>query len=332
MNDDDTRDIPGFPPNTGVSRRSDTLPAERASEQDLTTTAPVHGFSEDEAIPVTWLSRARAQDAGEDAASSGAEHHALTTHTSIGRYLLIEELGRGGMGIVFRAYDPLLRREVALKALLQGSMARPLERRRFLREAQAIARLKHPGLIPILDSGIEHGCPFFTMELIRGNTLRQRLEQPHSFSPQQAAHLIASLARAAHHAHEQGIIHRDIKPANILLESAETPRLGDFGVAWLDERAAPAAELLTLHEGEGSERPGEHLPGALVGTPAYMAPEQAQRLPQALGPWSDVYSMGAVLFHMLVGTPPPPAADTRASDTRAADTRAVETRAADTRA
>lgn len=309
MNDDDTRDVPGLPPSTGASRRSDTHPAARPSEEDLTTTAPAHGTAEGEVPPAPWLSRARAQDAGDGAASFGPESHAPTTYSSIGRYLLIEELGRGGMGIVFRAYDPLLRREVALKALLQGSMARPLERRRFLREAQAIARLKHPGLIPILDSGIENGCPFFTMELIRGNTLRQRLEQPQSFSPQQAAHLIASLARAAHHAHQQGIIHRDIKPANILLESAETPRLGDFGVAWLDERAAPAAEMLTLHEGEGSERQGDHLPGALVGTPAYMAPEQAQRLPQALGPWSDVYSMGAVLFHMLVGTPPPPASD-----------------------
>lgn len=205
----------------------------------------------------------------------------------VGRYTLLGELGRGGMGVVYRAWDPQLDRAVALKMLLWGGVAGEVRRKRFVREAQAIARLEHPAIVRIYDTGVRQGCPFYTMDFVAGETLQQRLEHEGSLSPTEALRIIAVIARALHHAHERGIVHRDIKPANILLEEGRNPRLSDFGIA-------------QLGEGEGDLTQT----GQVVGTPAYMAPEQALGLPGTIGPQADVYALGAVLYHLLTGKLP----------------------------
>lgn len=205
----------------------------------------------------------------------------------VGRYTLLSELGRGGMGVVYRAWDPQLDRTVALKMLLWGGMAGEVRRRRFLREAQAIARLEHPAIVRIYDSGVHLACPFYTMDYVAGATLQQRLEREGTLSPQEAMNLIAVAARALEHAHARGIVHRDIKPANILMEEGLHPRISDFGIAQLGSG-----------EGDLTET------GQVVGTPAYMAPEQALGQPGLIGPQADVYSLGAVLYHLLTGKQP----------------------------
>lgn len=210
-----------------------------------------------------------------------------TSLNRVGRYTLLGELGRGGMGVVYRAWDPQLDRSVALKMLLWGGVAGEVRRKRFVREAQAIARLEHPAIVRIYDTGVRQGCPFYTMDYVAGETLQQRLEHEGSLSPTEAMRIVAVIARALHHAHERGIVHRDIKPANILLEEGRNPRLSDFGIAQLGEGDGDLTQT-----------------GQVVGTPAYMAPEQALGLPGTIGPQADVYALGAVLYHLVTGKLP----------------------------
>jgi serine/threonine-protein kinase len=195
-------------------------------------------------------------------------------------------LGRGGMGVVYRAWHLRLGRPVALKMLLTGLHARPAEQARFLREAQAVAALQHPNLVPVYDVGDVGGQPYFTMELVEGGTLADRTQgvpQP----ARQAAALVATLAEAVQAAHRGGIVHRDLKPANILMTSDGTPKVTDFGLA-------------RRLEGDGDLT----LSGFPVGTPSYMAPEQARGDKRALGPPTDVYALGAILYELLTGRPP----------------------------
>jgi serine/threonine-protein kinase len=196
-------------------------------------------------------------------------------------------LGRGGMGIVFRARQLRLDRSVALKMALAGAYAGPREKERFQREAEAVARLRHPNVVQIYDVGEADGRPYFTMELVDGGSLAQKL----AGTPQparQAAELVVTLARAMQAAHECcGLVHRDLKPGNILLAADGTPKISDFGVA--------------RRVGDGG---GLTQTGVLVGTPSYMAPEQAQGRPDALGPAVDVYALGAILYELLTGRPP----------------------------
>jgi WD40 repeat protein/serine/threonine protein kinase len=195
-------------------------------------------------------------------------------------------LGRGGMGVVYRARHLRLGRLVALKMTLAGSYAGPHERERFRREAEAVAALRHPNLVQVYDAGDWAGRPYFTMELIEGGSLAQSL----SGTPQpalQAATLLATLAEAVQVAHQGGIIHRDLKPANILLTADGTPKIADFGLA----RRLEGGAMLTQS-------------GVLMGTPSYMAPEQARGHSRAVGPAVDVYSLGAILYEALTGRPP----------------------------
>jgi serine/threonine-protein kinase len=196
------------------------------------------------------------------------------------------ELGRGGMGVVYRAWHLRLHRHVALKMLLAGPRARPDELERFLREAQAVAALHHPNIVQVHNAGEVDGRPFFTMELVEGGSLAcqtRGVPQP----ARQAAALVATLADAVHAAHQSGIVHRDLKPGNILLTSDGTPKVTDFGLA----RRLKGDDGLTLS-------------GAPVGTPSYMAPEQARGDKSALGPATDVYALGAILYELLTGRPP----------------------------
>ncbi len=195
-------------------------------------------------------------------------------------------LGRGGMGVVFRARHLPLRRVVALKMLLAGPYAGPHERERFRREAEAVARLRHPNVVQVYDVGDSDGRPYFTMEYIEGGSLAEKL----AGTPQparQAAQLLATLAGAVQAAHQAGIVHRDLKPGNVLLTADGTPKVTDFGLA----RRLDGEESLTWT-------------GTAVGTPSYMAPEQARGEKAANGPATDIYALGAILYELLTGRPP----------------------------
>jgi serine/threonine-protein kinase len=195
-------------------------------------------------------------------------------------------LGRGGMGVVYKARHHRLNRPVALKMLIAGAYAGPTERARFQHEAEAVASLRHANIVAVYDVGDHEGCPYFTMELLEGGSLAQAL----AGTPQparQAAALLITLAEAVQAAHRAGIVHRDLKPANILLTADGTLKVADFGLA-------------RPFEGE----PSLTLSGARVGTPSYMAPEQARGQARAIGPAADVYSLGAILYETLTGRPP----------------------------
>lgn len=206
--------------------------------------------------------------------------------THIGNYEILDEIGRGGMGIVFRARHRDLQRIVALKVIRSGEFASPEETSRFRAETEACARLQHPNIVPIYDVGEQAGLQYFTMALIDGPTLVERLQQE-ELSAKDAARLVQKLAMAIENAHTAGIIHRDLKPANILFNSSGEPFITDFGLA----KMAGTDEMLTTT-------------GQILGTPAYMAPEQATGRRNHVGESADVYSLGCLLYFALTGQAP----------------------------
>ncbi len=203
-----------------------------------------------------------------------------------GDYELQEEIGRGGMGVVFRAYQKSLKRDVAVKMILRGELASEADRERFRVEAEASAHLDHPGIVPVYEVGEINGYSYFSMKYVVGETLGQRLARG-PLAAREAVSILSGVSRAVHFAHQQGILHRDLKPSNILLDETGQPHIMDFGLA----KRSNEEESLTRT-------------GAILGTPAYMAPEQAGGLRGNVGPVSDVYSLGSVLYHMLTGHPP----------------------------
>jgi serine/threonine-protein kinase len=206
-------------------------------------------------------------------------------------YEVLGELGRGGMGVVYQARQRGLNRPVALKMLLAGPHADPDQRARFRAEAEAVARLQHPHIVQIHEVGEADGRPFLSLEFVDGGTLKHRL----SGAPRPAresARLVETLARAVHHAHQHGVLHRDLKPANVLLTADGTPKITDFGLAkQLPGPEGPAAGVRTES-------------GAIVGTPNYMAPEQAAGRLKEVGPAADTYALGTILYELLTGRPP----------------------------
>src|SRR5437016_5278103 len=205
----------------------------------------------------------------------------------LGNYRILEEIGRGGMGVIYRARHAPSRRIVALKRVLNYHSDSRETLLRFQREATAAASLDHPNILPIYDVGAtEDGLPFFTMKFAAGGSL---LESRESFrdSPRRAVQLLASVARAVDYAHSQGILHRDLKPGNILLDARAEPMVSDFGLAkWLDTTQELTRTL------------------TVFGTPGYIAPEQATNASGELTAAADVYSLGAILFDLLSGRPP----------------------------
>ena len=212
---------------------------------------------------------------GPGGAASADEPAQLPT---ISGYHVEELIGHGGMGVVYKARHQKLNRPVALKMMLAGPYAGPGERERFMREAEAMASLRHPHIVQVHDVGEFEGLPYFTMELVEGANLAQEL----AGTPQparQAATLVATLAAAVQAAHDSGIIHRDLKPANILLTADKMPKVTDFGLA----RRVEGGPSLTFS-------------GARIGTPSYMAPEQAMGKASTIGSSVDIYALGAILY------------------------------------
>ena len=226
-------------------------------------------------------------------------------------YDILEELGRGGMGVVYKARHRRLQRLVALKMVLAGAHVGAVGLARFRAEAEAVAKLSHSNIVQIYETGEHEGRPFFSLEFVEGGSLDQRMGQSPT-SPRGAAQLIETLARTMHVAHERGIIHRDLKPANILLANVDiqssfvrsrdvdssslpadhwsrttVPKIADFGLAkQVDDDSSQTRS------------------GTILGTPSYMAPEQAAGKNREIGPGADIYSLGAILYELLVGRPP----------------------------
>jgi serine/threonine protein kinase/tetratricopeptide (TPR) repeat protein len=204
----------------------------------------------------------------------------------LGDYELLEEIGRGGQGVVFRARQKSLNRIVALKVISLGQWASKAHLRRFRLEAEAAARLEHPGIVPIHEVGERDGSCYFSMKFVEGGQLDEVVRRA-PMSIRQAAELMTKVARTVHYAHEHGILHRDIKPGNILLDQKGEPHLTDFGLARLVETESTMTRTLDV-----------------LGTPSYMAPEQAVGNNAAVGSVTDVYGLGAVLYQLLTGHPP----------------------------
>jgi serine/threonine protein kinase len=207
----------------------------------------------------------------------------------IGRYQILGLLGRGGMGVVYQARDPALNRLVALKMIQSGGRAHLQTSLRFETEAMAFARLQYPHIVQIYDIGEEAGQAYFALEYVDGGSLARRWD--HKPQPaREAAQLLDTLARAVQHAHERGIIHRDLKPANVLLTADGTAKITDFGLAKVTQHNESLLVNTTV--------------GTVMGTPVYMSPEQIEGNTAAIGPLTDIYALGAILYEALTGRPP----------------------------
>src|SRR5215813_3627373 len=232
-------------------------------------------------------------DAVAEAAPSDADKQASHKATrgadllgELGEYELLEEVGRGGQGVVFRARQKSLNRIVALKVIRLGQWASKAHLKRFRLEAEAAARLEHPGIVPIHEVGERDGSCYFSMKFVEGGQLDE-VAKSEPMPIRRAVELIVKVARTVHYAHEHGILHRDIKPGNILLDKNGEPHLTDFGLARLVESETSVTQTLDV-----------------LGTPSYMAPEQAVGNNAAVSSVTDVYGIGAVLYQLLTGQPP----------------------------
>ena len=203
-----------------------------------------------------------------------------------GDYELVEEIARGGMGVVWKARQSSLNRDVALKMIRAGGLAGPHEVERFLREAEAAANLQHPNIVAIHEVGEHGGQHYFSMDYVAGRDLGA-LVKDGPLSPQSAARYVKIIAEAIHFAHQRGTLHRDLKPQNVLIDASDQPRITDFGLAKIMKDDSQLTQS-----------------GVVMGSPSYMPPEQAAGRQGDIGPASDVYSLGAMLYELLTGRPP----------------------------
>jgi tRNA A-37 threonylcarbamoyl transferase component Bud32 len=203
-----------------------------------------------------------------------------------GDYEILEEIARGGMGVVYKARQLSLNRTVALKMILAGELATPEARQRFRTEAEAAANLQHQNIVAIHEVGEHEGQQYFSMDFVDGKNLAE-IVRGNPLSAEQAASYVKSIAEAVHFAHQRGILHRDLKPQNVLIDADDRPRITDFGLA------------KRVDIDSGLTRTGD-----VIGSPSYMPPEQASSQWAEVGPQSDVYSLGAILYELLTGRPP----------------------------
>jgi WD40 repeat protein len=229
---------------------------------------------------------------------------------SVPGYRVLQELGRGGMGVVYKAHQKSLNRPVALKMILSGEHAGPTERERFRREAESVAALQHPNIVQIFEVGEANGHPYLVLEFVEGGSLAERLSGD-PWPARDAAELVELLARAVHYAHEHGIVHRDLKPGNVLLSGDRGQGTGDSkapsspGVSAVSCLLSPKITDFGLAKRlDGSDADKATKTGAVVGTPGYIAPEQASGKGSEVGTPADVYALGAILYECLTGRPP----------------------------
>jgi len=220
---------------------------------------------------------------GADERDSGA---GIPKSREFGDFDLLEEIGRGGMGVVYRARERSLDRIVAVKMILASHLASPAQVERFHGEARAAAALEHPRIVGVYQAGCIEGQHYLAMQYVDGASLAEKLQHERT-SAEEAARLVADVASAVEHLHQRGLVHRDLKPSNILLDSEGCPFVSDFGLV----------KMLSEDDGQTST-------GMIVGTPSYMSPEQAAAMHDKVGPASDVYSLGAMLYELLTGQPP----------------------------
>src|SRR5215468_7312600 len=203
-----------------------------------------------------------------------------------GDYELLEEIARGGMGVVYKARQSSLKRIVAVKTIRAGELARESEIVRFRTEAEAAAQLQHPNIVAIHEIGEDRGRHYFSMDFVDGKNLAQ-IAGGRPVATKTAAEWLKTIAQAVQYAHQRGVLHRDLKPQNIMVDSAGRPRVTDFGLAKM-----LVGDSTLTHT------------GAVMGSPSYMSPEQARGRNDLVGPASDVYSLGAILYELLTGRPP----------------------------
>jgi serine/threonine protein kinase/WD40 repeat protein len=279
-----------FPGASDAARETVTFAASAAAD------APTDHYAGPAAPPRSDVATVAGTGAGAESLSFGL-HTAAGEPPRTGRldtshpvavpgYAILEELGRGGMGVVYKAFQVGLNRTVALKMILAGGHASAQDLARFRSEAEAVARLQHPQIVAIYEIGEHKGLPFFSLEYVEGGSLAQQLTGVPQ-QPRKSAEVMETLARAMHAAHERGIVHRDLKPANVLMTRDGTPKITDFGLA----------------KQMDSEK-GQTRTGAVMGTPSYMAPEQAAGRIKEISQRTDVYALGAILYEMLTGRPP----------------------------
>ena len=269
-----------------LAQFTDLPPEERPQLQELVDTYPQLADEIRELWGTIMVVDAVAEKSAEqDNVSETPPPTALPPQT-LGDFTLGNEIGRGGMGVVYQARQQSAGRDVALKLILHGSYATLADQARFQAEIAAAAALDHPNIIPIYEVGNQQGWHYFGMKLIEGQTLAAKIAQG-PLSESEAVRLIVTIARAIHYAHQNGVVHRDLKPANILLDKDGKPHISDFGLAKQDTSSASLTQS-----------------GIILGTPAYMAPEQASGGRGEVSPQSDVYSLGVILYELLTGRPP----------------------------
>ncbi len=300
-----------------LADQSTVLPKEQSCVSTNAAAAEVSSGSVSPSEAVTIIGRADSDTDSKDAAHSKQSVVTL----SIPGYEILAELGRGGMGVVYKAQQLMPKRIVALKMVLAAARAGPVERARFLSEADAIARLRHPNVVQVYEVGQHDGQPYFSLEYCEGGTLAEKLRGG-PLPPENAARLLRTIAEAVHAAHLAGVVHRDLKPANVLLtvgqafqpdshDTSTTKRATFQGGVRLESLTyIPKVTDFGLAKQQGSDLTAS---GAVMGTPSYMPPEQASGKGHEIGPAADIYSLGAILYCLLTGRPPFQAA--RALDT-----------------
>jgi serine/threonine protein kinase len=237
-------------------------------------------------VPAQPPTTADYSSAPPEAGPPAAEPVAAPPPPVVAGYEILGELGRGGMGVVYKARPATRKGLVALKMILVGEHAGADELARFRTEAEAVARLQHPNIVQVYEIGEAAGRPYLALEFVEGGSLADQLHG-RRWPCRQAARLVETLARAMHHAHWRGIVHRDLKPSNVLLTAKGTPKITDFGLAKRLDASV-----------------GQTPSNAVLGTPSYMAPEQAGGQSKRVGPAADVYALGAILYELLTGQPP----------------------------
>jgi formylglycine-generating enzyme required for sulfatase activity/tRNA A-37 threonylcarbamoyl transferase component Bud32 len=265
-----------------LRRRCDRLAGHRFAASAETPSA-VADASTDQ-LPATLSFTPPENGSRDDAPTDGSQN---PRNRTFGDYELLETIASGGMGVVYKARQTKLNRIVALKMIKAGELADAEDVKRFYSEAEAAAKLDHPGIVPVYEVGQENGQHFYSMAFVAGKSLNDQVKQDGPVAPRTAAELMKTVAEAVEYAHKKGIVHRDIKPQNVLLDENEQPRVTDFGLA---KQVQGASELTVT--------------GQVMGTPSYMPPEQAVGAVQDIGPASDVYALGATLYFLLIGRPP----------------------------